>query len=46
MATAVVLTHTPTGVVAEASERRRQIENTSNAWKRLRLELALRSDSL
>jgi hypothetical protein len=39
--TAVQLVHRPTGVVAEASERRAQAENLSVALRRLRLELAL-----
>jgi hypothetical protein len=39
--TAVVLTHLPTGIVAQASERRSQAENRAIALKRLRLELAL-----
>lgn len=39
--TAVVLVHTPTGVSAEASERRSQAENRAVALTRLRLKLAL-----
>ena len=39
--TAVVLKHRPTGVVAEANERRSQSENLHAAAFRLRLELAL-----
>lgn len=39
--TAVVLTHRPTGVVAEAAERRSQHENRREALFRLRLKLAL-----
>jgi len=39
--TAVVLTHVPTGIVAEASERRSQAENRAVALRRLRLRLAL-----
>jgi hypothetical protein len=39
--TAVVLIHRPTGVHAEASERRSQAENRQVAIKRLRLKLAL-----
>lgn len=39
--TAVVLTHLPTGVIAEASERRSQQENRQAAVFRLRLLLAL-----
>jgi len=38
--TAVVLTHRPTGVTAEGSERRSQKENHSLALKRLRWKLA------
>ena len=39
--TAVVLTHTPTGVSAEANERRSQADNLSAAIFRLRVNLAL-----
>jgi len=39
--TAVVLTHRPTGIRAEASERRTQGENRRAALHRLRIELAL-----
>jgi hypothetical protein len=39
--TAVVITHTPTGVRAEASERRSQAANLANAILRLRVLLAL-----
>jgi len=39
--TAVVLLHRPTGVSAEAAERRSQEENRRMALKRLRLRLAL-----
>jgi hypothetical protein len=39
--TAVVLTHRPTGITAEASERRSQAENRRMALRRLRLRLAL-----
>lgn len=39
--TAVILVHKPTGVSAEASERRSQAENRQVALKRLRLKLAL-----
>lgn len=39
--TAVTLTHEPTGVSAQASERRSQIENKRMALKRLRLALAV-----
>ena len=39
--TAVILTHRPTGITAEASERRTQGENRRAALFRLRLKLAL-----
>lgn len=39
--TAVVLVHAPTGISAEASERRSQAENRSVALVRLRMKLAL-----
>ncbi|MGP0064880.1 MAG: peptide chain release factor family protein [Isosphaeraceae bacterium] len=39
--TAVILTHRPTGIIAEASERRTQGENRRAAMTRLRIELAL-----
>lgn len=39
--TAVVLAHTPTGIRAEASERRSQAENRAVAMFRLRLALAM-----
>lgn len=39
--TAVILTHRPTGIVAEAAERRSQIENRREALFRLRVKLAL-----
>jgi len=39
--TAVVITHTPTGVRAEASERRSQAANLAKATCRLRVLLAL-----
>lgn len=39
--TAVVIRHRPTGVVAEASERRSQAENRSVAVRRLRVALAV-----
>ena len=39
--TAVVLHHRPTGIDAEASERRSQAENRAVALRRLRLNLAL-----
>ena len=40
--TAVILTHRPTGISAEASERRTQGENLKAARFRLRLNLALK----
>ena len=42
VATAVVITHQPTGLRTEASERRRQSENHAAAVFRLRVQLALR----
>ncbi len=39
--TGVFLKHSPTGVEAQATERRSQAENQSKALKRLRLQLAL-----
>lgn len=39
--TAVILVHRPTGIRAEASERRTQSENRREALWRLRIELAL-----
>ena len=39
--TAVILTHRPTGLVAEANERRSQSENREQALARLRIILAL-----
>ncbi len=39
--TAVVLTHRPSGIVAEANERRSQSENKREALSRLRFALAL-----
>jgi len=39
--TAVVLTHTPTGVAAEANERRSQQQNRAVAIHRLRVRLAV-----
>ena len=39
--TAVVITHKPTGIRSEASERRSQAENLAQAIFRLRLQLAL-----
>ncbi len=41
--TAVVITHRPTGIRAEASERRSQAQNLAKAIFRLRVELALRT---
>jgi hypothetical protein len=39
--TAVILTHRPSGIIAEAAERRSQAENRRAALFRLRLKLAL-----
>jgi len=39
--TAIVLTHLPTGLIGEASERRSQSENRRMALQRLRLRLAI-----
>jgi len=39
--TAVVLTHNPTGIRAEAAERRSQAENRQVATRRLRIRLAV-----
>lgn len=39
--TAVVATHRPTGLTAEANERRSQAENQKQAVRRLRLRLAI-----
>ena len=39
--TAVVLTHRPTGIVAEANEARSQAQNRMSALFRLRIKLAL-----
>ncbi|MEO2049795.1 MAG: peptide chain release factor-like protein [Pirellulales bacterium] len=39
--TAIVIVHEPTGIRAEASERRRQSENRAQALFRLRVRLAL-----
>jgi hypothetical protein len=44
--TAVVIVHRPTGVRAEASERRSQAENHSEAVFRLRVNLALQVRSI
>ena len=41
METAIVLTHRPTGLVAQASERRSQAENLAMALSRLRVILAI-----
>lgn len=40
--TAVTLTHQPTGISAQASERRSQTENKKVALRRLRIQLAVR----
>lgn len=39
--TAVIITHTPTGISAEANERRSQEANRKQALHRLRLKLAI-----
>jgi hypothetical protein len=39
--TAVVITHRPTGVTGQASERRSQAQNLAMAWQRLRVALAI-----
>jgi len=39
--TAIVLVHTPTGISAEGSERRSQLENRQVALNRLRMKLAI-----
>lgn len=39
--TAIVIEHAPTGVIAEANERRSQAENRSEAIFRLRIKLAI-----
>ena len=39
--TAVSLTHTPTGIVGQATERRKQYENRRMAVRRLRMKLAI-----
>jgi hypothetical protein len=39
--TAVIITHQPTGISAEANERRSQAENQSQALFRLRVKLAV-----
>lgn len=41
VATAVFLTHTPTGVTVQATERRSQIENRRVALNRIRMRLAI-----
>jgi hypothetical protein len=41
VSTAVVLTHRPTGIRAEANERRSQAENQREALRRLRKRLAI-----
>jgi plasmid stability protein len=43
--TAVVITHRPTGIRAEANERRSQAENQQEAIRRLRLRLATETRS-
>ncbi len=40
--TAVVITHRPTGIRAEANERRSQHQNAVVAWQRLRVQLAVK----
>lgn len=40
--TAIVIVHEPTGIRAEASERRRQAENREQALHRLRVRLAVK----
>jgi hypothetical protein len=39
--TAVIIAHRPTGIVAEANERRSQVENRDQAVARLRIKLAI-----
>lgn len=39
--TAIVITHRPSGIRAEASERRSQAQNLAMAWQRLRTALAV-----
>jgi len=41
VATAIILTHNPTGIIGQASERREQIANRKVALFRLRVNLAL-----
>jgi hypothetical protein len=41
--TAVVITHRPTGIRAEANERRSQYQNLLVAWRRIRIELATKT---
>lgn len=41
VATAIVITHQASGITAEASERRSQVQNQAQAVFRLRVELAL-----
>lgn len=41
--TAIVITHCPTGVVGQASERRSQLANRTAAIERLRVNLAIQS---
>ena len=47
VATAIILTHNPSGIIGQASERREQIANRKVALFRLRVNLALaiRTDS-
>ena len=40
--TAVVITHRPTGIRAEANERRSQNQNALVAWQRIRVQLAVK----
>ncbi len=40
--TAVVITHRPTGVKAEANERRSQHQNALVAWQRIRIQLSVK----
>lgn len=39
--TGIVLRHVPTGISAEANERRSQADNLAVAWQRLRVRLAI-----
>ena len=38
----MVITHRPTGIRAEANERRSQYQNLQMAWRRVRIELAIK----